>query len=121
MPAASFIVGDVREVLPSLPTIDVLFYRRDSNGEGGSGVYILGDSILPVILGRFSVDGGLIITDGSNSRGGNFTKMTRQSGLRKHGWNFIRLAEQPLVNTRQLFLISAVPDPKVGVYGDPEV
>lgn len=50
---ARFIVGDVREVLPKLPSIDVLFYRRDSSGEGGSGVFVLGDSVLPSCLADF--------------------------------------------------------------------
>src|SRR5229473_455412 len=43
-PAATFLVRDVREVVDRLPIINVLFYRRDSAGEGGSGVFLLGDS-----------------------------------------------------------------------------
>ena len=109
MPVARFIVGDVREVLPNLSTIDVLFYRRDSDGEGGSDVFVLGDSILPLILNRFPSAGGLIISDGSNSRGGNFRKMKRQSGLRKHGWNFVRLTDQPLADTHGLWVTSVTP------------
>src|ERR1700684_1662993 len=42
LPIATFFVGDVRQVAPKLPPISVLFYRRDSEGEGGSGVFILG-------------------------------------------------------------------------------
>jgi hypothetical protein len=109
LPTSTFIVGDVREIVPSLPSINVLFYRRDGVGEGGSGVFILGDSVLPHILKRFPAEGGLIITDGSNSRGGNFRKMIRKNGLNKHGWNFAKLAEQPLVDTHRLWLISVTP------------
>jgi hypothetical protein len=109
LPTSTFIVGDVREIVPNLPSISALFYRRDGVGEGGSGVFILGDSVLPRILKRFPAEGGLIITDGSNSRGGNFRKMIRQNGLNKHGWNFAKLAEQPLVDTHRLWLISVTP------------
>jgi hypothetical protein len=41
LPIASFVVAVVREDLPKLPLIDVLFCRRDSPGEGGSGVFVL--------------------------------------------------------------------------------
>jgi hypothetical protein len=84
-------------------------YRRDSDGEGGSGIFVLGDSVLPLILKRFPSEGGLIISDGSNSRGGNFRKMKRHSRLHKHGWNFVKLADQPLVDTHGLWFISVTP------------
>jgi hypothetical protein len=109
LPIAKFVVGDVRDVLPKLPTINVLFYRRDSEGEGGSGVFILGDSVLPLILERFPAEGGLIVTDGSNSRGSNFRKMIRQNGLSKHGWQFSKLTEQPFVGAHGLWMISVAP------------
>ena len=82
--------------------------------EGGSGIHI-SDSILPSILARNPVEGGLFIADGSNSRGGKFKKLTRQSGRRKHGWNFARRAQQLFVNTPQLYLISVMPAAKAGV------
>ena len=41
LPQASFLSLDVRAGLARLEKIDVLFYRRDSAGEGGSGVFIL--------------------------------------------------------------------------------
>jgi hypothetical protein len=106
LPIATFLVGDVREKLPELPQISVLFYRRDSEGEGGSGVFILGDSVLPLLLKCFPAEGGLIITDGSNSRGNNFRKMISKNGLRKHGWYFTKLAEQPLVDSHGLTIAS---------------
>ncbi len=109
LPIAKFVVGDVREIGPYLPSINVLFYRRDGVGEGGSGVFILGDSVLPHILKHFPGEGGLIITDGSNSRGGNFEKMISQNGLRKHGFNFTKLAVQPLVERNRLWIVSVTP------------
>src|SRR5271165_6726796 len=86
LPRPSFMRDDVREVISRVALINVLFYRRDSSGEGGSGVFVLGDSILPHVLRRFPQEGGLIITDGSNSRGGNFKRMIRANGVCKHGW-----------------------------------
>ena len=57
MPIASFVVAVVREDLPKLPLIDVLFCRRDSPGEGGSGVFVLGDSILLLMIESLSERG----------------------------------------------------------------
>lgn len=108
---ASFLVGDVRKVISSIEVIDVLFYRGDSQCEGGgSGIFILGDSFLPYILKRFPTEGGLIITDGSNSRGGNFKKMTRPNGMKKHGWAFKRSPDQPYIDEYRLQLITVKPD-----------
>jgi hypothetical protein len=94
-PTALIRIGDARQVILTLSRINVLFYRRDSEGEGGSGLFVLGDSYLPLVLQRFPADGGLIITDGSNSRGSNFKRMVRPSGMTKHGWRFHRPPEQP--------------------------
>jgi len=46
--------------------ISIFFYRGDSGGEGGSGVYILSKEKVPKILNKM-LNGGLFITDGSNS------------------------------------------------------
>jgi hypothetical protein len=105
LPAATFRVGDLRQIANELPIINLLFYRHDSAGEGGSGVFVLGDSVLPLILQRFPSEGGLIITDGSNSRGSNFERMIRASGLTKHGWTFNRADEQPLLGDHRLYVI----------------
>jgi len=94
---ASFLAADVRTVVERFKRIDVLFYRRDSEGEGGSGIFILGDSFLPKLLRRFPAQGGYLISDGSNSRGSNFKRMTSSSGLTKHGWHFSKTAEQPFL------------------------
>src|SRR5258708_29290976 len=48
-PRLSFLIGDVREAISSVAVINVLFYRQDSPGERGSGVFVFGDSFLPHI------------------------------------------------------------------------
>ena len=53
-PIPIFLKGDVRETIGAVELIDLLFYRRDTGGEGGSGVWVLGDSFLPRILARFN-------------------------------------------------------------------
>ncbi len=106
---ATFITGDVRQVLTQAPEIDVLFYRRDSDGEGGSRVFILGDAMLPLILSRFNPAGGLIVTDGSNSRGENFRKMCRPSGLRKNNWLLKAQDDQPLQKRHGLTIVTVSP------------
>lgn len=108
-PQATFMIADTRDVVQKIPPIDVLFYRRDGSGEGGSGVFVLGDSFLPFILERFNPVGGLIITDGSNSRGGNFKRMTRPNGMKKHGWSFSARIEQPFQEKFGLWVISVEP------------
>ncbi|WP_156521084.1 hypothetical protein [Magnetospirillum moscoviense] len=83
-PKASFMAANALEAIQSIPKIDVLFYRRDSAGEGGSHLFVLGDQFLKRLAPKFPPEGGLIITDGSNTRGSNFERMTRTSGMEKH-------------------------------------
>jgi len=109
LPATEFIVADAVAALPRVEVIDVLFYRRDSGGEGGSGVFVLGDAFLRPLLMRFTPTGGLIITDGSNSRGGNFKRMIKRSGMTKHGWKFSASTEQPYQAQHGLWRIAVVP------------
>lgn len=108
-PRALVQYGDARDTVKDIDHVDVLFYRCDSAGEGGSGLFVLGDSFLPLVLARFPLNGGLIITDGSNSRGSNFKRMIRKSGLEKHGWRFETLAHQPLLTTDGLYCIQVIP------------
>src|SRR5271166_658276 len=108
-PRPSFLIADVRKAISQVAVINILFYRRDSLGEGGSGVFVLGDSFLPHILRRFPAEGGLIITDGSNSRGGNFNRMIRPSGMCKHGWLFTKSCNQPYIETDRLHVITVGP------------
>lgn len=49
----------------SLDKLSVFFYRGDSIGEGGSGQWWLGPKLFNFVLDKL-IDGGLIITDGSN-------------------------------------------------------
>ena len=106
LPSAEFMIQDAREALSVLPVIDALFYRRDSTGGGGSALFVLGDVFLRPLMMRFSSNGGLIFTDGVNSRGGNFKKMIRRSGLIKHGWKFSTAPEQPYLGQHHLWKIS---------------
>jgi hypothetical protein len=108
-PRPTFLIRDAREVISRITRIDVLFYRKDSDGEGGSGVFVLGDSFLPDILRCFPLEGGVIITDGSNSRGSNFERMKRPNGMRKHGWLFRRLPKQPYLETDGLHVVTIAP------------
>ena len=70
----------------------MLFCRFDGVGESESGLFVLGDSFLPLVLASFPLNDGLIIADGSNSRGSNFKRMIRKCGLAKHRLRFETLA-----------------------------
>ena len=109
LPTTEFWVGDALPALSRLNSIDVLFCRRDSDGEGGSRLFVLGDVFLRAVLPRFASKGGLIVTDGSNSRGNNFTRMVRSAGLVKHGWRFAASSYQPYRAQHGLWRISAIP------------
>ena len=61
-----FFKMDAWDVISSLDKIDVLFYRRDSMGEGGSGIKILGEDYLTRLSVKFSSFGVELYTDGSN-------------------------------------------------------
>lgn len=87
LPLARFEIMDVRKYVSVLPQINVLFYRRDSPGEGGSGIYILSERYLANIIRCFDPSGGLIITDGCNRGNGIIRKMLRPQGYTKQAWN----------------------------------
>lgn len=108
-PASKFVVGDAREVLLQFPVIDVLYYRRDSDGDGGSNLYVLGDVFLRPLMSRFSKYGGYIFTDGSNSRGSNFKRMIRKSGMEKFDRRFSATTEQPYLDDYGLWRIKVSP------------
>lgn len=93
-PKRTFWRMDIREALEQIPRIDVFFYRRDSTSEGGSGAYVLGKYIMPLILAKMTRDPSLFVTDGSNSRGGTFRKMKRNSGLIICGKHITKRSEQ---------------------------
>lgn len=91
-PTRQFWREDALQAIARISHIDVLFYRRDGTSEGGSGLFILGERIFPLILAKMRRDECRIITDGSNSRGGRFRKMNRASGLSECG-KIIKRAE----------------------------
>lgn len=57
--------NDAVITLTSLDKLSVFFYRGDSIGESGSGQWWLGPKLFNFMLDKL-LDGGLIITDGSN-------------------------------------------------------
>ena len=111
LPQVRFEIMDVRDYLSILPQIHVLFYRRDSNGEGGSAIYILSERHMARIIERFDPAGGLIITDGSNSGDGLVRKMIRPQGYTKRAWNthFQLSPNQEPFNAHGLMKIEASP------------
>ncbi|NQX01288.1 hypothetical protein HQ447_11570 [bacterium] len=70
LPKATFLQGDVRKLIATLPALRVLFYRNDSDSGGGSGLHIVGSILLPKILACFDPAGGWIFSDGANSNNG---------------------------------------------------
>ena len=106
-PKVTLIIEDVREYVKRLPTIDVLFYRKDGWGEGGSGLNINGSWGADNIATRFPKQGGLIITDGSNDRGHIYKKMLRPEGYtrNKTGLHFQLADDQHLLNEYGLHII----------------
>ena len=112
LPITSFVCKDVREAIEGIARIDILFYRKDSQGEGGSGVYILGQKMLPRILSKFPQEGGSIITDGSNSGHRIFKRMIRPSGYSPVGWGWHMQPanDQPYLNEHGLYTINVSPE-----------
>jgi hypothetical protein len=94
IPKAIFIHDDAIKTLESLKFIDVFFYRRDSAYEGGSGLYFFGDKYFASVVSKLNSKGALIISDGSNSRGKNWSKMKRKNGFFVYGRFFIKSATQ---------------------------
>ena len=93
-PTRTFWRKDILQALDQIPRIDVFFYRRDGTAEGGSGIFVLGREVMPLILAKMTTAPGLFITDGSNSRGGTFRKMQRNSGLIAFGKHITKRQEQ---------------------------
>ena len=99
-----FLHGDVREKIKDVDRIDVLFYRGDGFGEGGSNIPIL-DDFLPNILERFPADGGFILTDGAYGRSRRFKKIVRGSDksitIGKHRIDLAK--DQPYIEKYELY------------------
>lgn len=107
LPQIRFVRGDALECLRQMEQIDVLFYRRDSNGEGGSALYVLGKPWLSEIVRHMPDSGGRIITDGSNSGSGMFRRMTRPHGYTSKTWkcHLGPAARQPWLQPYKLHII----------------
>ena len=99
-PKATFLLQDVIIALKEINHINVFFYRKDSNGEGGSSIFFFGDHVFPLIVEKLNKDGAFIISDGSNARGANWRKIKRTNGFIKHGRTFKPTIEQPFINIR---------------------
>lgn len=56
---------DCRQAFHNIDSLSVFYYRGDSMGEGGSGVWWFGPDLFPQLVDKLE-DGGFIITDGSN-------------------------------------------------------
>lgn len=84
--SVKFLKMDAIEAISKLPKIDILFYRRDGNSEGGSGIEVLGDKYLSALLTKFPTSGGNIITDGSNAFGHRLDQL-KLSKVRCGGYN----------------------------------
>jgi len=65
LPEASFFLGDALSAISCLKPVDVFFLRRDSGGEGGSGLFLLGSGRLPLALSLIKPN-GVLITDKPN-------------------------------------------------------
>lgn len=109
IPKPIYVHEDFRKFAATIDQFDVLFYRRDSNGEGGSGLYILGDEWLRQLVPKFNPSGGFVITDGSNNRGNAYRKMRQQSGLRRFGRHIKPLADQFLKESHNLLIFEVLP------------
>lgn len=97
LPFARSISGDARRGVQTMERIDVLFYRRDGMGEGGSRVLVLAKPFLLTVLEKMPPEGGLIITDGSNRGNHYYRKTFRPQGVKKFGYHLCALpaSEQP--------------------------
>ncbi len=99
LPTARLISDGARRGIRTLERIDVLFYRKDSMGEGGSGVLVLAKPFLLTVLEKMPPEGGLIITDGSNHGNHYYQKTFRPQGVNKFGYHMCALpeSEQPFI------------------------
>lgn len=66
---------DAWKAIEHLSVVNTLFYRRDGMSEGGSGIRVLSNEYLSLLLAKFPAAGGNIITDGSNAFGERLEEM----------------------------------------------
>lgn len=65
LPEPNFFLGDALTALDCLRPVDIFFVRRDSSGEGGSGLALLHADRIRRVLAVIK-PGGLLITDKPN-------------------------------------------------------
>ena len=65
LPEASIFLGDALSALSCIKPVDVFFLRRDSSGEGGSGLALLHADRIRLVLNVIK-PGGLLVTDKPN-------------------------------------------------------
>jgi hypothetical protein len=109
LPKATFLKGDVRDIIGTLEDpLKVLFYRNDSGCEGGSSLHVVGKELLPQILQRFDPSGGWIFSDGSNG-GKEFRSLLTEDWHARpsYGCEF-RRANVPTILNRDGVPLSAV-------------
>lgn len=70
-------------MLMGLENISIFFYRRDSDGDGGSEQYWFSPALFNLVLYKM-VDGGLIVTDGSNMSPYSYRKDFPWSSFKHH-------------------------------------
>ena len=73
--SSKFLKVDAWEAIEHLSVVNTLFYRRDGMSEGGSGIRVLSNEYLSLLLAKFPATGGNIITDGSNAFGERLEEM----------------------------------------------
>jgi hypothetical protein len=62
LPAPTILVGDALLAIQMIKPVDLFFLRRDSGGEGGSALNLLGAERLPDVVAMIR-PGGLLVTD----------------------------------------------------------
>jgi hypothetical protein len=102
LPEASFVLGDALTALACIKPVDVFLVRRDSNGEGGSGLVLLHAERIRLVL-KVIKPGGLLVTDKPNG----YLWLTRMLS-----------GKSPLypVDERTLFLSPSQPWAESGLY-----
>ncbi|MGJ8643332.1 MAG: hypothetical protein ACSHX9_08000 [Luteolibacter sp.] len=92
LPEPSFFLGDALNAMDSLRPVDLFFLRRDSDGEGGSELNLLGPDKLSIALNLIKPS-GLLVTDVKNGRDWFSDFMDGKIEILRAGNREIRLAE----------------------------
>jgi len=106
-PNSRLLTMDAWEAIEQLPKVNTLFYRRDGMSEGGSGVRVLSNEYLSLLLEKFPSTGGNIITDGSNAFGERLEEMLSGKLMVK---NFKILPIRYDANKNDLYEFKVVPE-----------